>query len=117
MAAKNFGPVGLIDIGSNSVRFVAYGGRRVISRRYMPGNRQDTKTFGAELLEQLDERGTARGIDRRGIFPCHKIAITQAQQVLRRPFDDEPAALVVLGQHRHAAALEVEGNLIELAPA
>ncbi|HXG99433.1 MAG TPA: Ppx/GppA family phosphatase [Sphingomicrobium sp.] len=26
MAAKSFGPVGIIDIGSNSVRFVAYGG-------------------------------------------------------------------------------------------
>ena len=26
MAAKPFGPVGIIDIGSNSVRFVAYGG-------------------------------------------------------------------------------------------
>jgi exopolyphosphatase/guanosine-5'-triphosphate,3'-diphosphate pyrophosphatase len=26
MAAKAFGPVGIIDIGSNSVRFVAYGG-------------------------------------------------------------------------------------------
>jgi exopolyphosphatase/guanosine-5'-triphosphate,3'-diphosphate pyrophosphatase len=26
MAAKRFGPVGIIDIGSNSVRFVAYGG-------------------------------------------------------------------------------------------
>jgi exopolyphosphatase/guanosine-5'-triphosphate,3'-diphosphate pyrophosphatase len=26
MASKPFGPVGIIDIGSNSVRFVAYGG-------------------------------------------------------------------------------------------
>lgn len=26
MAAKQFGPIGIIDIGSNSVRFVAYGG-------------------------------------------------------------------------------------------
>ena len=26
MSAKNFGPIGIIDIGSNSVRFVAYGG-------------------------------------------------------------------------------------------
>ena len=26
MAVKRFGPVGIIDIGSNSVRFVAYGG-------------------------------------------------------------------------------------------
>ena len=28
MAVKRFGPVGIIDIGSNSVRFVAYGGAR-----------------------------------------------------------------------------------------
>ena len=26
MPAKPFGPIGIIDIGSNSVRFVAYGG-------------------------------------------------------------------------------------------
>ena len=26
MTEKRFGPVGIIDIGSNSVRFVAYGG-------------------------------------------------------------------------------------------
>ena len=26
MGVKRFGPVGIIDIGSNSVRFVAYGG-------------------------------------------------------------------------------------------
>ncbi len=26
MAVKRFGPVGIIDIGSNSVRFMAYGG-------------------------------------------------------------------------------------------
>ena len=26
MAAKPFGPIGIIDIGSNSVRFVAFGG-------------------------------------------------------------------------------------------
>jgi exopolyphosphatase/guanosine-5'-triphosphate,3'-diphosphate pyrophosphatase len=26
MASRSFGPVGIIDIGSNSVRFVAYGG-------------------------------------------------------------------------------------------
>ena len=38
MAGKHFGPVGIIDIGSNSVRFVAYGGTARV-----PSNPQTNK--------------------------------------------------------------------------
>jgi exopolyphosphatase/guanosine-5'-triphosphate,3'-diphosphate pyrophosphatase len=47
MAGKHFGPVGIIDIGSNSVRFVAYGGTaRVPSNLF---NEKTTAALGAGL--------------------------------------------------------------------
>ena len=55
MSAKHFGPVGIIDIGSNSVRFVAYGGAaRVPSSLF---NEKTTAALGRGLSEggELDE--------------------------------------------------------------
>nr|MBA3730246.1 hypothetical protein [Sphingomonas sp.] len=49
MAAKSFGPVGIIDIGSNSVRFVAYGGAaRVPSSLF---NEKTTAALGRGLSQ------------------------------------------------------------------
>ena len=55
MSAKHFGPVGIIDIGSNSVRFVAYGGAaRVPSSLF---NEKTTAALGRGLTDrgELDE--------------------------------------------------------------
>ena len=49
MAVKRFGPVGIIDIGSNSVRFVAYGG----------SERVPSVLFNEKLMAALG-RGVAR---------------------------------------------------------
>jgi len=49
MAVKRFGPVGIIDIGSNSVRFVAYGGTE----------RVPSVLFNEKLMAALG-RGVAR---------------------------------------------------------
>ena len=49
MAVKRFGPVGIIDIGSNSVRFVAYGG----------AERVPSVLFNEKLMAALG-RGVAR---------------------------------------------------------
>ena len=55
MSAKSFGPVGIIDIGSNSVRFVAYAGAaRVPSSLF---NEKTTAALGRGLAtgSELDE--------------------------------------------------------------
>ena len=55
MSTKTFGPVGIIDIGSNSVRFVAYGGSaRVPSNLF---NEKTTAALGRGLATggELDE--------------------------------------------------------------
>ena len=55
MAQKSFGPVGIIDIGSNSVRFVAYAGAaRVPSSLF---NEKTTAALGRGLTtgSELDE--------------------------------------------------------------
>src|SRR5512139_2319208 len=49
MGVKRFGPVGIIDIGSNSVRFVAYGGTE----------RVPSVLFNEKLMAALG-RGVAR---------------------------------------------------------
>ena len=49
MGVKRFGPVGIIDIGSNSVRFVAYGG----------AERVPSVLFHEKLMAALG-RGVAR---------------------------------------------------------
>jgi len=59
MAAKSFGPVGIIDIGSNSVRFVAYGGTaRVPSSLF---NEKTTAALGRGLSSngKLDDEAMA----------------------------------------------------------
>src|SRR5687768_5554893 len=59
MTEKRFGPVGIIDIGSNSVRFVAYGGTaRVPSNLF---NEKTTAELGRGLTidGMLDEESMA----------------------------------------------------------
>ena len=59
MTAKSFGPVGIIDIGSNSVRFVAYGGTaRVPSSMF---NEKTTAALGRGLSRdgKLDDEAMA----------------------------------------------------------
>jgi len=60
MSAKHFGPVGIIDIGSNSVRFVAYGGAaRVPSILF---NERTNAALGRGLTTggELDEAAMAQ---------------------------------------------------------
>ena len=60
--ARSFGPVGIIDIGSNSVRFVAYGGTpRVPSHLF---NEKVTAVLGRtiERDNMLDEASSARAL-------------------------------------------------------
>ena len=62
MPAKSFGPVGIIDIGSNSVRFVAYGGAaRVPSHLF---NEKVTAALGRGIERdgKLDEESSARAL-------------------------------------------------------
>ncbi len=62
MPARSFGPVGIIDIGSNSVRFVAYGGTpRVPSHLF---NEKVTAALGRSIERDgmLDEASSARAL-------------------------------------------------------
>ena len=62
MAARSFGPVGIIDIGSNSVRFVAYGGTpRVPSHLF---NEKVTAALGRSIERDgmLDAESSARAL-------------------------------------------------------
>ena len=62
MPARSFGPVGIIDIGSNSVRFVAYGGTsRVPSHLF---NEKVTAALGRciERDGMLDEASSERAL-------------------------------------------------------
>ncbi len=53
MSAKTYGPVGIIDIGSNSVRFVAYGG---------------TARVPSHLFNEKVSAALGRGIERDGML-------------------------------------------------
>ena len=62
VSARNFGPVGIIDIGSNSVRFVAYGGTpRVPSHLF---NEKVTAALGRCIDRDgmLDEASSVRAL-------------------------------------------------------
>lgn len=62
MAARLFGPVGIIDVGSNSVRFVAYGGTsRVPSHLF---NEKVTAALGRSIDRDgaLDSESSARAL-------------------------------------------------------
>ncbi len=62
MAIRSFGPVGIIDIGSNSVRFVAYGGTpRVPSHLF---NEKVTAALGRSIGTDgtLDEESSERAL-------------------------------------------------------
>lgn len=62
MPAKSFGPVGIIDVGSNSVRFVAYGGAaRVPSHLF---NEKVTAALGRGIERdgKLDEESMVRAL-------------------------------------------------------
>ena len=63
MAVKRFGPVGIIDIGSNSVRFVAYGGaERVPSTLF---NEKIMAALGRGVARdgRLDEKAMAKTLE------------------------------------------------------
>ena len=63
MSDKRFGPVGIIDIGSNSVRFVAYGGTaRVPSNLF---NEKTTAALGRGLSKdgRLDDEAMAHTLE------------------------------------------------------
>lgn len=63
MAVKRFGPVGIIDIGSNSVRFVAYGGAaRVPSTLF---NEKIMAALGRGVARNglLDEEGVSKTLE------------------------------------------------------
>lgn len=62
MPARTFGPVGIIDVGSNSVRFVAYGGTpRVPSHLF---NEKITAALGRSIERDgaLDPESSARAL-------------------------------------------------------
>jgi len=61
MAFKNFGPVGIIDIGSNSVRFVAYGG---------------TARVPSSLFNEKTTAALGRGLPRDGKLDDDAMALT-----------------------------------------
>jgi exopolyphosphatase/guanosine-5'-triphosphate,3'-diphosphate pyrophosphatase len=61
MAAKPFGPVGIIDIGSNSVRFVAYGG----------AERVPSVLFNERLMAAL-----GRGVAKNGKLDAQAMDLT-----------------------------------------
>lgn len=61
MGVKRFGPVGIIDIGSNSVRFVAYGGAA----------RVPSTLFNEKIMAAL-----GRGVARNGLLDEEAIAKT-----------------------------------------
>jgi len=61
MAVKRFGPVGIIDIGSNSVRFVAYGG----------SERVPSTLFNEKIMAAL-----GRGVARDGRLDVNAMAKT-----------------------------------------
>ena len=61
MGVKRFGPVGIIDIGSNSVRFVAYGGAA----------RVPSTLFNEKIMAAL-----GRGVARNGLLDDEGVGIT-----------------------------------------
>src|SRR5215204_7521692 len=56
MAVKRFGPVGIIDIGSNSVRFVAYGGSQRVPSVLFNEKVMAALGFGVAQNGRLDEK-------------------------------------------------------------
>ncbi len=85
MAAKPFGPVGIIDIGSNSVRFVAYGGSERV-----PSVLFNEKADGGAR----PRRGPRRQAQRRG----------------NRPHAGGAGAISSAGQGNEAQAAPYRGN-------
>jgi exopolyphosphatase/guanosine-5'-triphosphate,3'-diphosphate pyrophosphatase len=67
MAVKRFGPVGIIDIGSNSVRFVAYGG----------AERVPSTLFNERILAAL-----GRGVAKNGML--EQAAVDRTLEALAR---------------------------------
>jgi exopolyphosphatase/guanosine-5'-triphosphate,3'-diphosphate pyrophosphatase len=70
VAFKSFGPVGIIDIGSNSVRFVAYGGAaRVPSVLF---NEKTNAALGRALATtgELDDAAMEQTLEALARFPC-----------------------------------------------
>jgi exopolyphosphatase/guanosine-5'-triphosphate,3'-diphosphate pyrophosphatase len=72
VAAKTFGPVGIIDIGSNSVRFVAYGGTARVPSHLFNEKVSPALGRGIELDGKLDEASSARAL--AAIARFHQLA-------------------------------------------
>ena len=62
MPAKTFGPVGIIDIGSNSVRFVAYGGTARVPSHLFNEKVSAALGRGIERDGMLDEQSSRRAL-------------------------------------------------------
>lgn len=62
MPAKTFGPVGIIDIGSNSVRFVAYGGTARVPSHLFNEKVSAALGRGIERDGKLDQQSMARAL-------------------------------------------------------
>ena len=62
LAAKRFGPVGIIDIGSNSVRFVAYGGTARVPSHLFNEKVSPELGRGIEQDGTLDADSAARAL-------------------------------------------------------
>ena len=62
MPAKSFGPVGIIDIGSNSVRFVAYGGTARVPSHLFNEKVSAALGRGIERDGMLDEQSSRRAL-------------------------------------------------------
>jgi exopolyphosphatase / guanosine-5'-triphosphate,3'-diphosphate pyrophosphatase len=63
MAVKRFGPVGIIDIGSNSVRFVAYGGAARIPSTLFNEKIMAALGRGVARNGMLDEEGIGKTLE------------------------------------------------------
>ena len=59
MADKRFGPVGIIDLGSNSVRFVAFGGTERVPSSLFNEKIMAALGRGVEETGRLDEEAMA----------------------------------------------------------
>src|SRR5208337_1059861 len=78
---------------------------------------QCAEPLGAESVER-GRKGPAGCLVKRIFIPCRVlVSLGEPQQVLRRALHDQPPLSVVLDQHRNTPPLEVERNLVELAPA
>src|SRR4029453_11245040 len=63
MAVQRFGPVGIIDIGSNSVRFFAYGGAARVASTLFNEKVMAALGRGVARNGMLDEEGVSKTLE------------------------------------------------------